>query len=240
MPWLRELLLQDERSYNRRKLIKCWPVASLSVTASLCLCLAVSLPCWAQLKIPQHRYYPMIGEYVGPANLTTLYLGLFTTSQGTYGELFKSPADEEVKKLSMVASLMMLSLSICVAAALIKVIAQFYSRDYALCKVLKRYKAAAVLNIFAVILNIGCLMIWLWFTQGFTHGRYTLGARIRYEGSVYIMLGACALLLAAIGLDFISCHCPRRRPSVYSTEDVLPVDLREDLLDNDPPPPYEI
>lgn len=225
--------------YQTWKILKRRLIAILSVVASLMLGSSLVLCYWTVLTVPPHRYIPQMGEYIGPTNISEIQLGIFTTSEGPYGSLFSKPDKEETQKINIVAAFLLLSTLCSFIAGVTKVLAPLY------CRVAKRYKASALLNVLAVVLNVGGLVIWFWFSHGFTHGRYALGALIRYGGCVYTMLASCAILILVIALDFISCKRRSRSlimaesdypisPTASDTSDVPPVNLSPD-----DPPPYQ-
>ncbi|KAL5263582.1 hypothetical protein ACHWQZ_G008826 [Mnemiopsis leidyi] len=227
--------------YHTWKLHKNRIVTALCLLAAVLLTASICIVHWAQLTLPKHQYRPKIGDYVGPSNISTLYLGLFTTSHGSYYTLFKDVNREEIRKVNIVSSMLLLSLCSVLLAAVTKMLAPTH------CHLAKRYKGPALLCVLASILNIGALVLWFWFTHGFTHGRSTLGATLDYSYSVYLMLSSCGLLILVIALEFISCRRLRRgspldpelmiSPTPSEESDEAPLNMTPDTPDQ--PPPYQ-
>ncbi|XP_063694215.1 uncharacterized protein LOC134825940 [Bolinopsis microptera] len=224
--------------YHTWKLHKNRIVTLLCLISAFLLTTSICIIHWAKLTLPQHQYRPKIGDYIGPDNITSIYLGLFTTSHGSYYSLFKDVNKEEIRKVNIVASLLLVSVCSVLMAAATKLLAPRH------CHLAKRYKGSALLSVLAAVLNIGSLVLWFWFTHGFTHGRSTLGAVLDFSYSVFIMLSSCGLLIIVIALEFISC---RRRshldtdlvisPTPSEESDVAPLNMTPDPPDR--PPPYQ-
>lgn len=208
----------------------------LSLLCALILGTTICFNHWACLTLPKHRYQPKIGDYIGPSDISTLFLGLFTTSRGSYSSLFKDINQVEARKARMVASLLLLSVIASLCSGLLKIFSSSH------CRLAKRYKGTALLNVFAVVLNVGSLVMWFWFIYGFTRGKATLGAQMEFGYCIYVMLAVCGVLILVIGLDFISCrrrtHSPLDgdmivSPAPSETSDEGPINLS-----HDEPPPY--
>jgi len=227
--------------YHTWKLHKNRVVTVLCLIATVLLTSSICLVRWAKLTLPKHQYRPKIGDYIGPTNITSLYLGLFGTSHGSYYSLFEDVNREEIRKVNIVASLLLVSVCSILLGAVTKMLAPTH------CHLAKRYKGSALLSVLAAVLNIGSLVLWFWFTHGFTHGRSTLGATLDYSYSVFLMLSSCGLLIIVIALDFISCRRLRRgspldtdlviSPTPSEESDVAPLNMTPDSPDQ--PPPYQ-
>merc|ERR1719204_1132657 len=182
--------------YQTWKLHKNRIVTALCLLAAVLLTSSICIVHWAKLTLPKHQYRPKIGDYVGPTNISYFYLGLFTTSRGSYYTLFKDVNGEEIRKVNIVASMLLVSVCSILMAAVTKMFAPTH------CHLAKRYKGSALLSVLAAVLNIGSLVLWFWFTHGFTHGGATLGAVLDYSYSVFLMLSSCGVLIIVIALDF--------------------------------------
>ncbi|KAL5263584.1 hypothetical protein ACHWQZ_G008826 [Mnemiopsis leidyi] len=136
--------------YHTWKLHKNRIVTALCLLAAVLLTASICIVHWAQLTLPKHQYRPKIGDYVGPSNISTLYLGLFTTSHGSYYTLFKDVNREEIRKVNIVSSMLLLSLCSVLLAAVTKMLAPTH------CHLAKRYKGPALLCVLASLEFISC------------------------------------------------------------------------------------